>query len=579
MAKKDKKDNPTCDVVLQNKDRNDPVLERIRVEGFKRVQDVSLSLANVNILVGANGSGKSSVLQALHLACCVMRQAAKVGDTSSTITTEELDYLPTENYETLGHGTNWGNTQSSPNTKVTLSFLNEENSSVGAHCTLRSARNSGISITGSISPELQQLRRKEKFFSAYIPGISGLPNKEERRSRKVLLKACSYGDSNIILRNALLLLKEHKQDKEKGRENIRLIEKWIGEIICPIVIHVNHDDDSDLYISCDLQINGKRKPIELAGTGYVQLIQIFCYILLFDPSLLLIDEPDIHLYPEIQEKLVSVLGRIASERNIKILLATHSPFIVRGAPADANVYWLKDGVEESRDRDLIEATLGWGAFGKSIIIASEDKDTILLRAIISQWPEIDRKIAFLPGSGYKNLLSPEQARELTKTLGGKFKLLVHRDRDSLTDKEVEFLQESYRNSGAELWLPQESDIESYFCHPEFIRNYCHIDISEAESLIARILDKDSSKIRDQFDKQRKAHNAQMYPEGGSPFNETVWSQFQNRAIRGAKGKYVFGQLKSIINKNFSEKDIAASLSKETSIAADLKDKINLMLSS
>ena len=52
-------------------------LESIIIEKFKRIDIIDLSLADLNILVGSNGSGKSSVLQALHLASCLMRQAER----------------------------------------------------------------------------------------------------------------------------------------------------------------------------------------------------------------------------------------------------------------------------------------------------------------------------------------------------------------------------------------------------------------------------------------------------------------------------------------------------------------------
>src|ERR1019366_7997155 len=123
-------------------------------------------------------------------------------------------------------------------------------------------------------------------FSAYIPGISGIPNREEKRSKKVILKACSYGDSNIILRNALDLL------RTESPQNIALIEGWISDIVGPLKIFVDHVGERDLAISCQITINGDTRPIELIGTGYLQLIQIFSYILLFSPGILLIDEPD-----------------------------------------------------------------------------------------------------------------------------------------------------------------------------------------------------------------------------------------------------------------------------------------------
>jgi len=424
-------------------------LIKLKVENFKKIASVDVPLADVNILVGTNGCGKSSIIQAVHLACCVMRQVERVdANKTSTVGVVELDYLPTDDYKTLGHGADWGNKKGSPASRVTFYFENQEGGQEEAKCNLRSARNAGISITGSIPSSMTSLlRSKKKFFSAYIPGISGIPNKEEKKSKKIILKACSFGDSNVILRNALLLI------KQDDPQNIKLIEQWVGEIIGPVSIDVGHNDDSDLFIHCSISMEGTTKPIELAGTGYIQLIQIFCYVLLFAPSILLIDEPDIHLHPHIQEKLVTVLAKVARERGIKILLTTHSPFIVRGAPAGTNVCWLQEGKIESQNRRLVEVALGWGAFGKKLIVISEDSDTSLLRKIIAQWPEIDRTVALYPGNGYANVPTPSQAKELSETLGGKFRILIHRDRDSLTCDEVNGLRTNYRAQGVDLWFP------------------------------------------------------------------------------------------------------------------------------
>ena len=393
-------------------------LSKLKISDFKRVETVEFDLADVNILVGANGCGKSSIIQAIHLACCVMRQADRVerGKTS-TVGIDELDYLPTDNYKMLGHKSNWGNKVGTPSSKVELVFQHPDGEST-ASCELRSARNAGISITGSVPSALTDaLRKKRKFFSAYIPGISGIPNREEKKAKKVILKACSYGDSNIILRNALLLL------KEQNPENISFIEGWISQIIGQVKITVEHNDDRDLIINCMVEIGGDSRPIELIGTGYLQLIQIFSYVLLFEPGILLIDEPDIHLHPTVQEKLVQALARVATEKNLKILLTTHSPFIVRGAPQSTKVFWLKDGVVESENRREVELSLGWGAFGKKIIIISEDANTSFLKKIISQWPELDKFVTFYPGSGYKSIPTPTQAVEVSEALGGKYKIL------------------------------------------------------------------------------------------------------------------------------------------------------------
>lgn len=550
-------------------------LTEITVEKFKRIGDpVKVQLADVNILVGSNGCGKSSIIQGVHLACCVIRQAERVvADNTATVGVDDLDYLPSDDYKTLGHGANWGNKKGTPSSSVALTFEKPDQSKVEASCSLRSARNAGISITGIVPSDLSSfLRTKKKFFSAYIPGISGIPNKEERKSRKVILKACSFGDSNVILRNALFLL---KQDDTK---NITLIEQWISSIIGPISILVEHNEATDLYIQCNITLAGSTKPIELAGTGYLQLIQIFCYVLLFEPGVLLIDEPDIHLHPYVQERLVRVLAEVARERNLKILLTTHSPFIVRGSLPDTNVFWLRDGSIESDDRSVVEVALGWGAFGKRLIIVSEDGKTQLLRKLIAQWPEIDRAVAFNPGTGYKHLPSPTRARELYETFGGKFKIVVHRDRDSLTDQEVSILAKEYEAQGVDLWCPAESDVEAYFCDPKFLVRLSGCTDAESQEYFSAAISSAAGSAREQFDKQRADHSEEIYKKtGGSPTNDDVWKQFQAKPLQGIKGKALFNQLKNKVpRKAFYEAEILiADLG--GFLALDLKHKIESIL--
>ena len=158
-------------------------LESTTIEKFKRIESIDLPLADLNILVGSNGSGKSSVLQALHLASCLMRQADRIRTTATAmVRVSDLDYLPSDEYWRLGHGANWGNHANSPGSKVFFNFKDEENTELTAHLVMRSARNAGISVQGELPETLRpHFRGHDIFFSGFIPGISGIPNVEQKK--------------------------------------------------------------------------------------------------------------------------------------------------------------------------------------------------------------------------------------------------------------------------------------------------------------------------------------------------------------------------------------------------------------
>ncbi|MEM9965527.1 MAG: AAA family ATPase [Asticcacaulis sp.] len=545
-------------------------LKSVIIEKFKRIDKIDLPLADLNILVGSNGSGKSSILQALHLASCLMRQAERIrGNGTVMVRINDLDYLPSNEYWRLGHGADWGNRSNSPSSKVTFKFTNDGGEDVIAGLEMRSARNAGISVQGELPESVRtQFRGAETFFSGFIPGISGIPNLEQKNSKRVVLKACSFGDSNVYLRNALNLL---------SAEDLLQIETWLRPLLGSVRLRVKFDEVKDFEIHAEAEIEGLPMPLELLGTGYLQLIQIFCYILLFKPKILLVDEPDIHLHPSVQEKLAQSLLQIAGAQGIKIIMTTHSPFIVRGAPSGTNVVWLSGGENITNDRTIVELALGWGAFGKKVIVVSEDAKNDLLKKLIGQWPELEQVVTVLPGRGYRNLMTKDEAQELRSSLGNKFKVLVHRDRDSLTDDEVIKLKEDYSSDGVRLWFTDQSDLEAEFCDPGFLSALTDQPLSTCETWLTDILSRHKTEINDQFVKQRSAHNQELHSAGAGPGNDEIWDAFQTRTLKGAKGKFIFKQLKNKVpGKKFSESAIE-SLSNHPECASSLKTNLEELL--
>src|SRR3990167_4821054 len=89
--------------------------------------------------------------------------------------------------------------------------------------------------------------------------------------------------------------------------------------------------------------HGRWCPLELAGTGVLQALQIFSYVTLFEPALLLLDEPDSHLHPDNQGLLASALQLAAAETTTQVILSTHSRHLVDALYEDSHFVWLKEG--------------------------------------------------------------------------------------------------------------------------------------------------------------------------------------------------------------------------------------------
>ena len=85
-------------------------ISAIKIENFKRIRQVELTLATpVTVLIGGNNSGKSSVLQAIHLAITSLQSARSAGisetNPASTLIFDQLFFKPASNPMELHHRT------------------------------------------------------------------------------------------------------------------------------------------------------------------------------------------------------------------------------------------------------------------------------------------------------------------------------------------------------------------------------------------------------------------------------------------------------------------------------------------
>ena len=521
------------------------LLNKVTIKNFKAIEETEIDLAPFTVIVGANGSGKSSVLQAMHwmfqsgrnLSIDTNNDARK----GSTLSEKDATYMPSPDYRNSGYGPEYGNGAHMPRFDLSIDATDENGRAVKAAMWIKSAKNEGLSVhVPSANEFVRKLRDRNQEISSYIPGLAGIPLSEEKRTKVIVHRQAAAGDANTVLRNVLLLLKAAEVNGSSGLQHVT---KFVSQVMGELELFVEFEEERHSTIRAEFQTQPmkdadirRRKPLELAGIGFLQVIQIFAYLVNFRPVVLLVDEPDSHLHPATQERLVRVLAAAAKEFGTQVILTTHSPSVVRALPPEAKVVWMKDGGVQEDGDTAGRQLMGWGLLDKRILLLTEDSKTHLLRALLSQWPDLERVVALWPLHGSGKLLDAEGCASLQTLFGDGMKIVLHRDRDFMMPDEAQVFAEPYTAKGVKVWLTRSSDVEAYWAETAVLSGHFGIAAAEADTLLANAVtagkanDADAKcrnskrhALRQQHPLKKKAEQGQLTPFS----DEQVVAEYSN----------------------------------------------------
>jgi predicted ATPase len=457
-------------------------ITRVVLEKFKKVDRVDIEMRPVNVLVGANNAGKSSVLQGIHFSviAAIARRIAR----QDTFTQESLLYCPSGGFESLRHGGQYLNQSNFGFLKLTGQEADEELE----HCDIKiyRGRNQGnIGCQRSGSYRLGgMVSSADRLFSVYVPGLAGVSQHEQQRTESVVRRGVASGDANLYLRNVLLLIEQKRKRAD--------LEQLMRSVFPKFSLQIAFDPVSDIYI--DVQVSttgasGRHCPLELAGTGVLQALQIFSYVTLFEPRLLLLDEPDAHLHPDNQVLLANALTEAAASTKTQMIVSTHSRHLVDALHEEANLVWLKDGrvIEQGIGLPRIPVMLDLGALGEfdklaggsvDLVVISEDSDYRMLEVLLEKEGADLARCMMLSYRTSSNLSSAILLAQMIKEVAPLTHVLIHRDRDFMTDSEVAKVERRIEEVGALAFLTDGSDIEAYFATASHIA--CCLEVREAD---------------------------------------------------------------------------------------------------
>lgn len=457
----------------------------IKIERFKSLESVEISVNGIALLVGGNNSGKSSVLQAIQFGASVAQTSSLQGGSwsadrlSTSIGQSDLVYSPIKDVLSLARN---GRLKESEAEAIRVTY---RDGAEEAKITVRKGRNKNIRLElvgATLGAQLQSIQQP---YCALVTGLAGIPSEEEFETNVVVRKAAAKGDSNSVFRNILLQLKALPVKWE-------VFQRQIGSIFPGFQIGVEFDPDINETIECTVIKGGSSYPIDTCGTGVLQAIQIFSYINLFGPRILLLDEPDSHLHPNNQKQLARELIA-ASEGGLKIIVSTHSRHLVEALIDSSELIWLRNGsCQPDVDNFELEALMEIGALnvGERIgnpdwIFLTEDKNKQAIEVFLEANNVDLEQAEVVSYSGCTQVATAiAMISHLRKTNPGA-SYVIHRDRDFMSDAELERYRQRFEAMNVGVFITQGNDIESYFVRAGHVAEVTGIGVGDAEELLQR----------------------------------------------------------------------------------------------
>jgi energy-coupling factor transporter ATP-binding protein EcfA2 len=301
----------------------------------------------MNVFIGANNSGKSTLAQVIHFTIGLLQSIELAGrcgkkDTIPlSLSPTQLLYSPCADLYALGYG---GQLIESTESAIQVSFVLADGEKI--ELTIRKGRNGNIHVNVGNVPAARSLASLENPFTIYSPGLAGIAKSEEYISNGVLLRTIARGDANLVFRNILLRLSD-----PENAEDWRAFLDDLRKLFIDIEVEVVYHSETDEHIMVFANTGNGRVPIALAGTGVLQAIQILAYVHYFHPSIFILDEPDSHLHPNNQRLLCKLLQGVAEERDTQVFLTTHSRHVVDALSGQAAFLWVRDGAVEKMHQD------------------------------------------------------------------------------------------------------------------------------------------------------------------------------------------------------------------------------------
>lgn len=333
-------------------------VKRISIEGFRSIRRASLDLRMVNVLIGANGAGKSNFLAVFHMISALVAGELEAfvggsGRASSILhygpkRTRNLDIALTFEAETGESTYSFWLGFTPPDSLMFLkeeatfsrpNFVKPRRSEMGAgHRETRLFDESRDNKTAGV---VQHLLRSCRVFQFHDTSATS-PMRQASYINHATWLATDGGNLAAFLYR---LRNEHLPYYERIVATIRQVAPFFKDF----VLEPNSGNARDLFLDWrDADPDGRFGPHQLSD-GTLRAMALITLLLQPEellPNVIIIDEPELGLHPYAIEVVASLINSV--KNHAQIIIATQSPqFVDHFDPSDIIIV----------DRNASETTL------------------------------------------------------------------------------------------------------------------------------------------------------------------------------------------------------------------------------
>lgn len=330
------------------------MITKLTLRNFKSIGEQVYEFTAFDLLMGRNNSGKSTVLQAMAIwQYCVdeFHRSKRTGTTGLQVVLPNFTALPVPEFILL-----WKDRTDRvyPVDKITgkkkqefilIEILLEWRDSVGnpGGFGVQLRYHSPQTIYAIPEGGWARFRQCEESGHlpriAYVPPFSGLEPSEKWLDISPMRQQVGKGQPGSVLRNLLLRVsRPSSRDATIQRKGLAppdwldladVVQRWFDVRISP----PRYDSAKDVSISVEYAQDGRSYDIISGGSGFHQTLTLLAFLYGYQPTTILLDEPDAHLHVNLQREILDYFRRKAHERGIQFLIATHAEEFARGVDA------------------------------------------------------------------------------------------------------------------------------------------------------------------------------------------------------------------------------------------------------